>query len=121
MTQPDHPKMLVVVLSGPENWTNARQGIVFALNADRAGMLSSVELLFFGSGVKLLESGFPQAREFKLLLDECRSEGLIPHACSGNMAEFKLLDRGKELNLDPVGAQTYIPAKIREGYQVITF
>ena len=111
----------MVVLSGPENWINARQGVVFALNAERAGMLGSVELLFFGSGVRLLDSTFDKAAEFRSLLEECREEGLTPHACSGNLAEFHLLDHGKNLQIDPVGAQTYIPAKIREGYQVVTF
>ena len=113
--------MLVVILSGPEDWTNARQGIVFALNSERAGMLETVELLFFGAGVRLMDAGFVHAPEFHGLLKECDEEGLVPRACSGNLAEFKLQAQGKKLGLDPVGAQTYIPSKIRDGYQVLTF
>ena len=114
-------KMLVVILSGPEDFPRARQGLVFALNAERTGMLKDVQLLFFSSGVELLDPKGREAETFRHLLAQVHEEGLVPRACSGNLAQFKLQDAARDLEVEPVGAQVIIPARIREGYQVITF
>jgi len=114
-------QLLVIVLSGPESAMRARQGIKFALNTARTGMMNEVELLFFGSGVSLFDPAHDWYEEFGELVSICSEEGVAILACTANAKEFRITERVKELGARLLGAQIHIAARMRDGYGVITF
>ena len=113
--------MLVLIVAGLDEGARALQGLVFALHTEQTELLADVEILFYGPGVRIFGDSSPQSLEVRKIMARCQEEGLVIKACSGNLHEYKLQDAARELGVEPVGVPVYIPTRIRDGYQVITF
>ena len=113
--------MLVLILAGLGESARALQGLKFALQTEQTEMMADVEILFYGSGVQIFGDSSPLSVEARHIMTLCQEEGLAIKACSGNLNEYKMQDAAGTLGVEPVGVPVYIPTRIRDGYQVITF
>lgn len=114
-------KMLVLILAGLEEASRALQGLKFALHTEQTEIMADVEILFFGSGVQIFGDSSLLSIEARKIMAQCQEEGLVIKACSGNLNDYKMQEAAGALGVEPVGVPVYIPARIRDGYQVITF
>lgn len=114
-------KLLVVILAGPTDSERARQGLVFAKNARKMGLLDEVEVLFFGPGVQFLSDEYDPEGEFKRLVQENYELGSPVSACVSNLRRYSLQEEVKEHNVLPEEAAFLISDAVKDGYEVVTF
>lgn len=112
-------KLLVIILSGPGQEDKAKQGLIFTRDAKKLGMIGSIIVMFYGSGVEWL--AFDADKEIRELLDELKSLNVPMVACSANIRELGLDLDVQEHGVKLIGAAVYVSDLLREGYATLTF
>lgn len=114
--------MLVLLIADPESQASrCEQGLLFALNAARTDVLDQVCVMLSGDGVRILDNAIDGEGTFATLLEDLRSAGVETVACTGNLGRHQLAQAARNAGVPPAGAQVYVPARIREGFEVVTF
>lgn len=115
-------RMLVLLVADPESQeSRCEQGLLLALNSARTDMLEEVRVMLSGDGVKILDETIDADGTFAELLDHLRTAKVEIVACTGNLGRHGLAESARNAGIPPAGAQVYVPARIREGFEVVTF
>ncbi len=114
--------MLLLLVANPErDGARCEAGLLLALNTKRTDILNEVRVMLYGSGVRILDAEIDERDRFGDLLRRLADEGVEVVACSGSLLEHGVGLAARELGIAPAGAQVYLPARISEGFSVVTF
>lgn len=113
-------KILMVLATGPEDATRAREGLHLARAIHEVGMAEAIRLLLVGSGVRCLDPG--AEGELMDALEAVLEAGVPVAACTRSLGEHRLVDAAAAFEaIQPVGAPVYLAARVDEGYAMLTF
>ena len=114
-------KLLVIIVSGWEDFEKARQGLRVARNLARGGMVDGLGMLFLGPGVNLLDRTAENYSVVESFLKELREKGVVIRACHGNLRVYGLEDRFDKNLVVADDAATVVAEYISKGFAVATF
>lgn len=115
-------RMLVLLVADPETQASrCEQGLLLALNSARTDVLEEVCVMLSGDGVKILDGALDDDEKFAGLIDSLKDAGVEIVACTGNLGRHGLAESARSAGVPPAGAQVYVPSRIREGFEVVTF
>lgn len=114
-------KLLVIILAGRNDLDRARQGLAFAKNARKLGLMADVQVLFFGPGVQLLDPGDSNYRELEASLKEFGQLKVGVAACVSNIGKYGLTEKLDRTLVVAEEAAFLISDHVKKGYQTVSF
>lgn len=118
-------KLLIVILSGPEEVNKIRWGLRMALNTYThpygEKILDDVKALLFCGGVSIVDPGNPHYGEFRERLLALKNAGVEVASCVSIAKPLGLEEETESLGINLVHASVYVSERVSEGYTVMTF
>jgi hypothetical protein len=118
-------KLLVTILTGPEDPYRVNWGLRIALNTfihpygDKE--LDDVCVLLFARGITIVDPKTPGFAEFRQRIEALRKAGVEVVGCISGLQELGLEKEAEALGIKPVHASVYVSTHTSEGYTIMTF
>ncbi|BAJ51212.1 hypothetical protein CSUB_C1361 [Candidatus Caldarchaeum subterraneum] len=114
-------RILFVILSGPNDFEKARQGLRIARNIAKEKIATEVKLLFVGPGTTLLDPDNQHYDIVKHYATELNQAGARCTVCAGNLRVYKLEEK-IDKNLFIADDSTAVVAEAAlNGFTILTF
>lgn len=118
-------KLLVTVVSGPDEPEKVLWGLRMALNTFihpyGEQLLDDVEVLLFAEGVGIVDPNAPNVEEYRERLLHLEQAGVKVVACISIAENIGLVEEYEALDIELVHASAYVAQKVSEGYTIMTF
>jgi len=118
-------KLLIVILSGPEDVNRTRWALRMAMNMYThpygEKVLEDVKVLLFCSGVSIVDPSTPSYEELSRRLRDLKQSGVEVASCISIAEPLGLAVESKAQGIKLVHASVYVAEKVSEGYAVMTF
>ena len=114
-------KLLVLIVSGPEQPAKVKAGLGFAIVAKQSPDLDAVKLCFFADGVDVLTE--TNRARFAKLVDKAQELNIVTIACQLHAEQKGIADEIRrvdpEIDLHYVGED--LVKALTEGYEMVSF
>jgi hypothetical protein len=113
--------ILIVIVSGPNEFEKARQGLRAARNLKKGRMVENVRVFFVGPGVSLLDRENKNYGLVEEFLKALKQHGVRVSACAGNLRAYGLegkIDKNLVIADDTAAV---IAEAVTEGLTIATF
>lgn len=118
-------KLLIVIISGPEDHYNVQWGLRMARNTwthpYEDEKLESVKVLLFGKGVGIVNQKLEESPVFEESLLGLKEIGVEVSACVSITEPLGLVDEMNNLGIQLVHASQYMIKHVNQGYQIMNF
>lgn len=117
----NQPKILFIIVSGPDEIEKARQGLRIARNIVREKLAKEVRVLFLGPGTRLLD---PSNKHYKLVSDylmDLKESGVYIAACAGNLRAYGLEEKLDRQLVMADDSTAVVAEAVANGFVTATF